>query len=511
MTTLQRRIYSTVLGLHPAAFRNQFSREMMLDFDDALEQRGFTPLIGDAILSLARQWKVRALVGPELEQPVPSHPFLAGQYFMVDQGRLSAFTLARASLLSAMLLLTIGYSAGIPNRRIIANLQTVRVSHDGGIDTGSNGPPLAANPAGRERPGVDPYLTAPGSGLKPFHGVLHLRQEAAPLGKGTRASGGPPVRPVSLAEALRQLIMISVIVWITSFLLRQSPGIGRRVVLAALGLLAIAASVAFGQVPTQPAPPAPSFDAVTIKPHPPVARPSWLGIRATPDGVDAASATLQGLIHYAYGLRIFDQVSGGPDWAKADMFDMQAKMSEADIAEMKKLNSAEATARRQMMLQSLLAERFKLKVHSETKQVPVYELVVAKSSPKLKDAATDTSDNLRKDKDGKPLAGMFVMGDTTVAQGQSMKLLVNLLSMPFAFIERPVFDKTGLTGTYDFTLHWSAKPLGQVVNGVTSFVPPSDDAPSIFSALQELGLKLQPATGPIEVLVIDSVDRPSEN
>jgi uncharacterized protein (TIGR03435 family) len=163
------------------------------------------------------------------------------------------------------------------------------------------------------------------------------------------------------------------------------------------------------------------------------------------------------------------------------------------------------------MLQALLAERFKLKVHFETRQVPVFELVVAKGGPKLKDAVTDTSPDLRKDKDGKPLIGMFHTADTTVVQGQSMQPLANLMSMPFAFIGRPVIDKTGLTGTYDFTLHWSAQPLGQVVNGVASFVPPAEDAPSIFTALQELGLKLQPASGPIEVIVIDHIEHPTEN
>jgi hypothetical protein len=253
MSTLRRRIYGAVLGLHPAAFRNQFGREMMLDFDDALQERGFPTLLGDAFLSFARQWKVRALTGRELEQPIPSHPFLAGQYFMVDQGGLCAFALARASLLSAMLLLTIAYSTSIPNKRIITNLQTVQVNHDGGIvSEGDNRPHIVSNVGHREAAGADDLLTAPGDSVKPFHGILRLGRGAAPPGWGTRASGGPPVRPVSLAEALRQLTLISVIVWITSFLLRQSPGIGRRVVLAALGLLAIAASVAFSQVPTQP-------------------------------------------------------------------------------------------------------------------------------------------------------------------------------------------------------------------------------------------------------------------
>lgn len=282
--------------------------------------------------------------------------------------------------------------------------------------------------------------------------------------------------------------------------------------LALVALLAATTSLLSAQTnPAADTTPAPSFDAATIKPHPPTAKSSWLGIRDTPDGVEASSATLRSLIQKAYGLRIFDGVDGCQEWCGSEGFDMQAKMNEADSAEMQKLRPAEATARRQLMLQALLAERFKLKVHFETRQVPVFELVVAKGGPKLKDAATDTSPDLRKDKDGKPLIGMFHTADTTVVQGQSMQPLANLMSMPFAFIGRPVIDKTGLTGTYDFTLHWSAQPLGQVVNGVASFVPPAEDAPSIFTALQELGLKLQPASGPIEVIVIDHIEHPTEN
>jgi len=184
-------------------------------------------------------------------------------------------------------------------------------------------------------------------------------------------------------------------------------------------------------------------------------------------------------------------------------------MSEADVAEMKTLSPADAKAHRQQMMQALLAERFKLKVHSETRQVPVFELVVARSSPKLKDAATDTSD-LRKDRNGKPVTGILFQGDTSLVQGESMQSFATFLSAPFAAVGRPVLDKTGLTGTYNFTLNWSAQPA-HMVNGVGTYSTPSDDAPSIFTALQELGLKLQPGTGPIEIIVIDHVEKPTEN
>src|ERR1035441_1739701 len=105
-------------------------------------------------------------------------------------------------------------------------------------------------------------------------------------------------------------------------------------------------------------------------------------------------------------------------------------MSEADIGEMRNFSPADAKTRRQLMLQALLAERFKLKVHSETKPGPVYELVVAKGGPKMKDAATDTSDELRKDKDGKPRSGIFVLNDTSLVQGEAMTQFALVLSAP---------------------------------------------------------------------------------
>jgi hypothetical protein len=181
----------------------------------------------------------------------------------------------------------------------------------------------------------------------------------------------------------------------------------------------------------------------------------------------SALSPLRNLVLFAYTHQIGDQVSGGPDWAKADQFDVQAKMSEADIVAMQKLKPAEAAARSQLMMQTLLAERFRLKVHSEAGQAPIYELVVAKGGPKMEVAATDAS--------GEQHVGM--MG-------------------------RPVIDKTGLSGTYNFTLNSSwcgAPPCGP------------DYASAMFSALQELGLKLQPATGAIEIIVIDHAERPSEN
>ena len=230
----------------------------------------------------------------------------------------------------------------------------------------------------------------------------------------------------------------------------------RRSLLPAAAAIALACPALLAQTtPAANSTPAPSFDVATVKLHPSSEPdPSWIGVRNTEDGIEAF-ATVPILIQRAYGLRSPDQVSGGPEWANNERFDIQAKMSEAEMAEMQKLTPADATAHRKAMLKALLAERFKLKVHSETRQAPVFELVIARGGPKLKDAATDANPPLGKGKDGKPLKGFNqATGSTMVAQGESTKALADFLSLPVSGLERPVIDKTGLNGAYDFTLNW---------------------------------------------------------
>jgi uncharacterized protein (TIGR03435 family) len=260
---------------------------------------------------------------------------------------------------------------------------------------------------------------------------------------------------------------------------------------------------------TTTATPAPAFDVATIKPHPGML--TMTGVMNVADGVDGSAATLSMLVEYAYELRSDDQVSGGPNWAKTDRFDVQARMGEVDIAAIEKLSSAEKKARLRLMMQSLLEERFKLKVHSATRQIPVFELVVSKGGSKLTDAATDTSDHLLKGKDGKPLLG-FLSWTTgkIVSQGYSAKNLADFLTQPMCALGRPVMDKTGLTGTYNFTLDWTPPHPGVRFGGGSDSAS-LEETPSIFAALGDVGLKLQPATGSIETIVIDHVEKPSQN
>jgi uncharacterized protein (TIGR03435 family) len=277
-------------------------------------------------------------------------------------------------------------------------------------------------------------------------------------------------------------------------------------------MFTLAPGLAAQDLPAPNPPPASathSFDVATIKPHEGIL--TITGLINRPDGLRAAADTLADMMTSAYGVRTEDQVSGGPEWVKSDRYDVEAKMSAEDAAEFQKLSPDAMKERRRSMLHALLEDRFHLQTHFVTKEIPTYDLVVAKGGPKVKDAATDTNGQLRKGPDGKPISGvMWFFGDHLAAQGYSMGSLVNMLSQPSSGLGRPVIDKTSLTGTYNFTLAW-APGIKAGPGGLAIAAAPSEDMLSIFTALQELGLKLQPATGPEKIVVIDHVERPSEN
>jgi uncharacterized protein (TIGR03435 family) len=521
MTNLQRRIYGAVLWLHPTAFRNEFGREMELDFDAAVPERGFTPLLGDAIFSVTRQWWARILLAQEAEQRIPGHPFLAGQYFMVGHGSsLTAFDLARASVLSALLLLTIGFAASIPNKRAVANLETVRVSHDGGIDgCEANRSHTAAKEGQREVPGGATLLTATGNGTAPYHGIVRLGRGAAGPEWGPRSSGGPPPRG-SLADALRQLAMISVIVWITSFLLRQSPGIGRRVILTALGLVGITASAAFGSVsipPTHaqilhPTTSLPSFEVATVK----LIKDGKYGFhQGSQDEVYIIGRSARYLIGDAYNLPpgSKDRLIGGPAWLDTNDYQIDGKIEAPLAAAMQKMPKDERIRQMHLLMQSLLADRFKLKVHFETRTLPVYALVVEKSGSKLapsKDLPPlDPSQPVRPRNPADLRGSLLIIPKSglmfeMIVQGETLDQIANMLTPHPEIGGRPVINRTGLPGIYDFTMDWAREQEAGSANDTSG--------PGLFAALeQQLGLKLVSTKAQVEVVVIDHIELPSEN
>jgi uncharacterized protein (TIGR03435 family) len=235
---------------------------------------------------------------------------------------------------------------------------------------------------------------------------------------------------------------------------------------------------------TSPLPAA--YDIVSVKAHkvddPGVG--SWW--RDTPTGF-SANVSVRSLIMSAYNLIMLDQLSGLPDRAERENFDVEGKF-DADTADaFAKLSRSDQTRQRQLMLQALLADRFKLRVHIETNNLPVYILVVAKDGPKMKQEPPSENSGYSMGLGGISSKGMEVSG------------LVISLSNP---VGRKIIDKTGLTGKYEVNLNWASNDDPRS----------GDTGPSIFTALQEqLGLKLEPAKAPIDVVVIDHLERPSEN
>ena len=254
-----------------------------------------------------------------------------------------------------------------------------------------------------------------------------------------------------------------------------------------------------------------AYDVVSIKEHPPNGIVSMVGIENSPNGMHGAAMTIPMLVAQAYGAIGDEEVLDSPQWGRRERFDIEAKMSEADVAAMKGLNREDSQERRGRMLQALLVERFHLKVHRQMKPMPIYELTVMKRGAKLKETAMDDSPNVVKGPDGQPYIGLMqFMKDHTVAQGCSMARLASALTNPMYGLGRPVFDKTGMIGVYDFTLNWSPQ-MGKILPGAVGDMGTPEGEVSIFTALAELGLKLQPTTAAVETIVIDHVERPTEN
>jgi uncharacterized protein (TIGR03435 family) len=263
---------------------------------------------------------------------------------------------------------------------------------------------------------------------------------------------------------------------------------------------------------------APEFEVASIKAYKPEGENICIMVRFTPDGIDASGVSLQLLIRQAYGVED-NQIIGISGWMDSEQYDVQAKIDPSDIETLAKLPFADANKVRQRMLQALLADRFKLVVHRETRELPVYALVVAKGGLKMREAAEgDTYSKGFKGPDGKSGAGMMRMGLGELT-GQALPIgsLVSMLSQQTG---HHVVDKTGLTGKYDFTLKWTPNegetPMfkGPAGGPAGAASPPVDDSngPSLFTALQEqLGLKFDSQKGPVEVVVIDHAEKPSAN
>jgi uncharacterized protein (TIGR03435 family) len=222
-----------------------------------------------------------------------------------------------------------------------------------------------------------------------------------------------------------------------------------------------------------------AFDVASIRPS------RMQGPRdksVNPGGIFFSNVTLSDCVEAAWSIKPY-QISGGPNWLRSDTYDIVAKAGNADKEQL------------MLKLRILLAERFKLAVHRETREHAVYLLVTAKNGPKFH--ITDDGGN----------ESAFVDGGMAFRR-MSMPALAEYLS-GLSAIERPVLDRTGLSGNFNFTLR-----LFEDRPGMTGFDKKfaMRDAEHVFTDLQEqLGLKLEPSQAQVEILVIDSVERPSEN
>jgi bla regulator protein BlaR1 len=257
-----------------------------------------------------------------------------------------------------------------------------------------------------------------------------------------------------------------------------------KLLLAAAGIAALAGPVLVGMQAENGL----KFEVATIKPSKGGGGGRG-GLEILPGGgLHMAGTTVKQLIAFAYGVTEAE-ISGGPAWISSSTYDILGKPERPDS----EANPAPGTAgwtRLQQRLQSLLAERCRLAVHTESKPAPGYALVVAKSGPKLE--PTKSGPDM-------PPGTMRSVNQINGRAG-TMPMLATVLS---EWLRRPVEDRTGLTGRYDYKLEYAPETAGDA---------PAEPGPSVFSALQEqLGLKLESIRGTVKTIVIDRIDKPSAN
>jgi uncharacterized protein (TIGR03435 family) len=255
-----------------------------------------------------------------------------------------------------------------------------------------------------------------------------------------------------------------------------------------------------------------TYDVATIKPVDPNTADQVVRL---PPGVTLSPLSIRRYIMNAYGAMYAAQVVGGPDWLDKDAYNIKGKVPDDIEAAFQTMKRDDQLNQNRSMQQSLLADRFHLKAHFETRVLPVYEIVPAKGGLKITEVPAPPErkpgDPPLQMRPGDPLppGSVRTMFNSTGlrvldARAIQMQLLARIIGGDAG--DRPIVDHTGFTGYFDVTdLTWA--PLGDASATTTS-----PDAPSLTVALQEkLGLKLVPAKDPIEVLVIDSIDRPTEN
>lgn len=248
----------------------------------------------------------------------------------------------------------------------------------------------------------------------------------------------------------------------------------------------------------------PAFEVATIKRAAPDAQGPF--IRPSPGRLSITNMTLLQMIRFAYGEGMAStlEITGGPGWINQDRYDLEGKAA-----------GQVPLAQRQAMLKTLLADRFGLKVHADSKAVNVYAMTVARSDGKL-GPKVQSWDGTCGGRDAPPAnanpksprCGAFFRPPGMELEGVTMEIVADFLSNPIADLGRPVVDKTGLTGRYTMQLEFQFRPPGPGGGAA----PVDEFSTSLFTALREQwGLKLQSAKGTVDVIVVDQASRPAEN
>lgn len=323
---------------------------------------------------------------------------------------------------------------------------------------------------------------------------------------------------------------------VSPIILRVGPfGRPGKIAFAWLAAAAFAAPLALGLVRVLPrydqilhaTGPLPSFEVATVRPWKPV----QIGPQANmlPPGEHIVTETVQKfspgpsrgqisdrvhfigqaelLIAAAYNLPTGSEKSrivGAPDWAsnEENRYELQGKIESSMFAAMQTMTAAQQREQVELMEQSVLADRFKLKVHFEAREMRTFALVAGKGGLKLTPAKEGEPNQLTTVNRG----GEIEMTARSVSMDQLVHSPLMLSGQEIG--GHPVMDQTGLKGRYDFTLRWTSPQAAGADGGQES----RGDAPSFFTALQEqLGLKLVPTKAPAEVIVIDHMERPTEN
>ena len=298
---------------------------------------------------------------------------------------------------------------------------------------------------------------------------------------------------------------------------RRMCVIGAGIALTAfVGLAAGAGADLHGQTSASPEP---RFEVVSVKRNASGGMGSMMSIR--PGGrFTVSNLAVRQVIVRAFGIQPF-QVTGGPDWLGSERYDIQAKAPDDAVVTGDGMN---------IMLRAMLADRFKLKVRRETRDSPVYELVVARSDRRLGEKLRQTSKDcvanggrgtqpggtpanpaLIGPRDPVPCGVIMTGGNRVAAGGQTMAQLATMLGPR---VQRMVVDKTELSGLHDFDLQFQPdQPYGRPdADGPIRMYLVAADVPPLMTAIQDqLGLKLQAARGPVEHLVIESIEPPSED